>query len=230
MTIIEIPEREGNLFPDDAAPEQESAEQRARRHREFEQEVAPHHDALYNFALRLASDPDDANDLVQETLLKAYRFFHTFERGTNCKAWLFRIMKNSFINIYRKTSKEPDKVDYDEVEEFYHTIRAESTESNDLEERIFSNVLDDDVTAALASLPEDFRTVVILCDIEGFTYDEIAEFVDTPVGTVRSRLHRGRNMLRTKLLEYARTRGYLTNENDAVHASDPVLAHPARTA
>jgi RNA polymerase sigma-70 factor (ECF subfamily) len=121
-------------------------------------------------------------------------------------------MKNSFINIYRRTSKEPDKVDYNDVEEFYHSIRAESTDPNDLEERIFSNILDDDVSSALETLPEEFRTVVILCDIEGFTYEEIADFVECPIGTVRSRLHRGRKMLRAKLYDYAMERGFEDKE------------------
>ncbi|MAT40440.1 MAG: RNA polymerase subunit sigma [Ectothiorhodospiraceae bacterium] len=188
-------------------------EELRQNHIDFEREALPHMDALYNFALRMTSDPDDANDLLQETYLKAYRFFDKFERGTNCKAWLFRIMKNSFINIYRRVSKEPDKVDYDDVEEFYHSIRAESTDPNDLEERLFSNLLDDDVSHALEDLPEDFRTVVILCDIEGFTYEEIAEFVECPIGTVRSRLHRGRKMLRAKLFDYAKNRGYASQED-----------------
>ncbi|MBL0173981.1 MAG: sigma-70 family RNA polymerase sigma factor [Ignavibacteria bacterium] len=183
------------------------------RHIEFEREALPHMDALYNFALRMTGDPDDADDLLQETFLKAYRFFDKFEKGTNCKAWLFRIMKNSFINIYRKVTKEPDKVDYDDVEEFYHSIRAESADSNDLQEKLFSNLLDDDVSRALEGLPGEFRTVVILCDIEGFTYEEIAEFVECPIGTVRSRLHRGRKMLRVKLLAYAKDRGYDTDED-----------------
>ena len=182
------------------------------RHIDFEIEAVPHMDALYNFALRMTGDPDEADDLLQETYLKAYRFFDKFEKGTNCKAWLFRIMKNSFINIYRRTSKEPDKVDYNDVEEFYHSIRAESADPNDLEEKIFSNILDDDVSGALEALPEEFRTVVILCDIEGFTYEEIAEFVDVPIGTVRSRLHRGRKMLRVRLLDYARERGFSNGE------------------
>ncbi len=196
------------LLEDEASPV--SAEALHRRHIEFEREALPHMNALYNFALRMTTDPDDADDLLQETYLKAYRFFDKFERGTNCKAWLFRIMKNSFINIYRRSAKEPDKVDYDEVEEFYHTIRAESADPNDLQERLFSNLLDDDVSRALELLPEDFRTVVILCDIEGFTYEEIADFVECPIGTVRSRLHRGRKMLRSLLFEYARQRGYAT--------------------
>jgi RNA polymerase sigma-70 factor, ECF subfamily len=201
-----------DLFPDEEVVIVDESALRI-RHIEFQREALPHLDALYNFALRMTTDPDDADDLVQETFLKAYRFFDKFEKGTNCKAWLFRIMKNSFINIYRKSSKEPDKVDYDDVEEFYHVIRAESTDSNDLQEKLFGNVLDDDVTRALESLPEEFRTVVILCDIEGFTYEEIADFVECPIGTVRSRLHRGRKMLRAKLLDYARVHGYPTDES-----------------
>jgi RNA polymerase sigma-70 factor (ECF subfamily) len=183
------------------------------RHEEFKREALPHMKALYHFALRMTSDPDDANDLVQETYMKAYRFFDKFERGTNCKAWLFRIMKNSFINMYRRSAKEPDKVDYDEVEEFYHTIRDESADSNDLQEKLFANTLDDEVSNALETLPEEFRTVVILCDIEDFTYEEIAEFVECPIGTVRSRLHRGRKMLRDLLGTYARQRGFTSKDD-----------------
>ncbi|PLX28625.1 MAG: RNA polymerase subunit sigma [Ignavibacteria bacterium] len=197
----------------------ESPESLRKRHLDFEREALPHMDALYHFALRMTSDPDEANDLLQETYLKAYRFFDKFEQGTNCKAWLFRIMKNSFINIYRRTSKEPDKVDYNDVEEFYHSIRAQSTDPNDLEERIFSNILDDDVSTALENLPEEFRTVVILCDIEGFTYEEIADFVECPIGTVRSRLHRGRKMLRATLFDYATQRGFEGKERKKKTAS-----------
>ena len=183
-----------------------------KRHEEFESEAMQHVDALYNFALRMTGNGDDANDLLQETYLKAYRFFDKFEKGTNCKAWLFRIMKNSYINLYRKFSKEPDKVDYDEIKSFYNTIRDDSTDPNDLQEKLFGNLLDDDVTFALESLPEDFRTVVILCDIEGFTYEEIAQFVECPIGTVRSRLHRGRKMLRAQLFEYAKMKGYVSKD------------------
>lgn len=210
MTVLN-PEIQEEISSGDTAS-QESSEVLRKRHLDFEREALPHMDALYNFALRMTSDPDEADDLLQETYLKAYRFFDKFEQGTNCKAWLFRIMKNSFINIYRRTSKEPDKVDYNDVEEFYHSIRAESTDPNDLEERIFSNILDDDVSTALETLPEEFRTVVILCDIEGFTYEEIAEFVECPIGTVRSRLHRGRKMLRAKLYDYAMQRGFEDKE------------------
>jgi RNA polymerase sigma-70 factor (ECF subfamily) len=180
---------------------------------EFEREALPHMSSLYNFALRMCRDRDEASDLVQETYLKAFRFFDKFEPGTNCKAWLFRIMKNSYINRYRKISREPDKVDYDSIEEFYDTLRPETADTSNLEEKFFNNLLDDEVSQALQSLPDDFRTVVILCDIEGFTYEEIAEFVDCPIGTVRSRLHRARKMLAQKLTEYARARGYVPFEN-----------------
>ena len=182
------------------------------KHEEFEREAVPHMDILYNYALRMTSNPDDAHDLVQETYLKAYRFWDKYEKGTNIRAWLFRIMKNSYINRYRKESKEPETVDYDEIQNFYNTIRYESADPNNLQEKIFGGLLDDDVTRALESLPEDFRTVVILCDIEGLSYEEIAEFVDCPIGTVRSRLHRGRNMLRTKLLHYAQQRGFTPHD------------------
>ena len=212
MAILSPEIQDEELFEAEGV-EIEDAESLRRRHADFEREALPHMDALYNFALRMTGDPDEADDLLQETYLKAYRFFDKFEKGTNCKAWLFRIMKNSFINIYRKVTKEPDKVDYDDVEDFYHSIRAESADSNDLQEKLFSNLLDDDVSRALESLPEEFRTVVILCDIEEFTYEEIADFVECPIGTVRSRLHRGRKMLRTKLMSYAKNRGYDTDED-----------------
>ncbi|HCY74832.1 MAG TPA: RNA polymerase subunit sigma [Ignavibacteriales bacterium] len=177
---------------------------------EFEREAVPHMDALYNFALKMTGDSDDASDLIQETYLKAFRFWDKFEKGTNCKAWLFRIMKNTYINTYRKNTKEPDKVDYEEIENFYENIKPSSTDSAHLEKDIYDNLLDDELSSAISSLPEDFRTVVILCDIEGYTYDEIADFVDVPVGTVRSRLHRARKMLFTKLHSYASDKGYVT--------------------
>jgi RNA polymerase sigma-70 factor (ECF subfamily) len=178
-------------------------------HKEFEQEALPHMDILYNYAMRMTSNPDDAHDLLQETYLKAYRFWDKYEKGTNIRAWLFRIMKNTYINLYRKTVKEPDTVDYDEIKNFYNTIKDESADPNDLQEKLFGQLLDDEVAKALESLPEDFRTVVILCDIEGLTYEEIADFVECPVGTVRSRLHRGRKLLQVKLFEYAKSRGFI---------------------
>jgi len=178
-------------------------------YKEFEREALPHMDALYNFALRMTGDGDDANDLVQDTFLKAFRFFDKFEKGTNCKAWLFRIMKNTFINTYRKKTKEPDKVDYEEIENFYENVKPSSTDSAHLEKEIYDNLLDDEISSAIASLPDDFKTVIILSDIEGFTYDEIADFIDCPVGTVRSRLHRARKMLFAKLYKYANEKGYV---------------------
>jgi RNA polymerase sigma-70 factor (ECF subfamily) len=178
-------------------------------HTEFEQEAIPHMDILYNYALRMTGNADDARDLLQETFLKAYRFWDKYEKGTNVRAWLFRIMKNTYINLYRKAVKEPDTVDYNDIQNFYNIIRENSADANDLQEKLFGHLLDDNVTEALESLPEEFRTVVILCDIEGLTYEEIAEFVECPVGTVRSRLHRGRKLLYSKLFEYAKKRGFV---------------------
>ena len=180
-----------------------------KRQKEFEAEAYPHKDILFNFALRTTGDKDDAHDLLQETFMKAFRFWDKYEKGTNIRAWLFRIMKNSYINRYRKETREPGMVDYDDVENFYDSIRDDSTESNDLQKSLYRNMLSDEITQALQSLPEDFRTVVILCDIEGLTYDEIAEFLNCPIGTVRSRLHRGRKVLEEKLHDYALERGLL---------------------
>jgi len=184
-----------------------------KKQREFEREALPHMDVLYNFALRTTGNADDAQDLLQETYLKAFRFWDKYEKGTNIRAWMFRIMKNSYINRYRKETKEPDKVDYEDIENFYNSIRADHTDSNDLQEKIFSGLLGDEVARALESIPEDFRTVVILCDIEGLTYEEIAEFIECPIGTVRSRLHRGRKLLQAKLMEYAKSQGYLNTKD-----------------
>ncbi|MGB9696842.1 MAG: sigma-70 family RNA polymerase sigma factor [Ignavibacteria bacterium] len=175
---------------------------------EFKTEALPHIGVLHTYALRLTGNELDADDLLQETYMRAYRFFHKFEKGTNCKAWLFRIMKNLFINNYRKNQKLPNKVDYDDIENYYESIRSEKINTTDLQERIYSSLLDDQVTNALNSLQDDFKTVIILCDLEGLSYEEIAEFVNCPVGTVRSRLHRGRKLLAQKLKKYAEEKGY----------------------
>ena len=175
---------------------------------DFEKEMIPHLDSLYNFAIRLTSDPIDAEDLVQDTIVKAFRFFGSYEKGTNAKAWLFRILKNSYINNYRKKSKQPQQVDYDEVSTYYENIRSEQSDTTDMEDILYRDMLDDQITRALQRLPEYFRTVVLLCDVEGFTYEEIANMLDVPIGTIRSRLHRGRNLLRVELEEYADKRGY----------------------
>jgi len=173
----------------------------------------PHIDSMYNCAFRLTNDEDDANDLVQDTYLKAFRFINSFERGTNAKAWLFRILKNSFINDYRKKSKEPSKVDYQDVETTYNSTEdAEMDATTDLRTETVQDMIGDEVANALNSLPVDFRTVIILCDIEGFTYEEMAKILDIPIGTVRSRLHRARNLLKEKLKGYATSMGYKTAE------------------
>jgi RNA polymerase sigma-70 factor (ECF subfamily) len=175
----------------------------------FDDEFMPHINSMYNFAFRLTMDEDDANDLVQDTYLKAFRFINSFQKGTNAKAWLFRILKNSFINDYRKKSKEPAKVDYQEVETFYNSEDAEADNiTPDLRSESLSEMIGDEVANALNSLAVDFRTVIILCDIEGFTYEEMAKILDIPIGTVRSRLHRARNLLKEKLRNYAKTMGY----------------------
>ena len=175
----------------------------------FDEEFMPHINSMYNFAFRLTMDEDDANDLVQDTYLKAFRFINSFQKGTNAKAWLFRILKNSFINDYRKKSKEPAKVDYQEVETFYNSEDAEADNiTPDLRSESLSEMIGDEVANALNALAVDFRTVIILCDIEGFTYEEMAKILDIPIGTVRSRLHRARNLLKEKLRGYAKTMGY----------------------
>jgi RNA polymerase sigma-70 factor, ECF subfamily len=186
-----------------------------KRQQEFRAEAFPHKDILFNFALRTTGNRDDAQDLLQETFMKAFRFWDKFEKGTNMRAWLFRIMKNSYINRYRKETREPGMVDYDDVENFYDSIRDDSTDSNDLQKSMYNNMLSDEVVEALQALPEDFRTVVILCDIEQLTYDEIAEFLNCPIGTVRSRLHRGRKMLQEMLAGYAKDIGIL-DENEVI--------------
>jgi len=186
--------------------------QTSEKQRSFEAEALPHTDLLYNYALRMTNNSADADDLVQETYLKAYRFWDSYEQGTNIRAWLFRILKNSYINRYRKEVREPDCVEYDEVKISY-AVRGESNgEPNDLQESMFGHLLDDEITAAVAALPDEFRTVVILCDIEGLTYEEVAAFMDCPLGTVRSRLHRGRKLLRGRLTDYARARGLVHEE------------------
>jgi len=174
----------------------------------FEKEFFPHVNAMYNFAYRLTFDEDDAKDLVQDTFMKAYRFINSFQQGTNAKAWLFRILKNSFINDFRKKSKQPTKVDYQEVESYYNSEKVDSPITSDLRVESVQHMIGDEISNALNSLEVDFRTVIILCDLEGFKYDEMAKILDIPIGTVRSRLHRARNLLKEKLRDYANKMGY----------------------
>lgn len=180
----------------------------------FDQEFMPHIDSMYNFGYRLTFDEDDAKDLVQDTYLKAYRFINSFEQGTNAKAWLFRILKNSFINDYRKKSKQPAKIDYQEVETYYNSDDVDYGITTDLRVDAVKDMLGDEISNALNSLAVDFRTVIILCDLEGFTYEEMAKILDIPIGTVRSRLHRARNLLKDKLRSYAQNMGYDTDEEE----------------
>jgi len=172
--------------------------------------------ALKSFALKMTNDPEESEDLVQDTLLKAFRFFDKFEKGTNAKAWLFQIMKNSFINNYRKHAKEPNKVDYEDVQNFYENIKADEVRSEHFEGDAFSDILNDEIVNALSILPDEFRTIVFLSDIEGFTYEEIADFMDSPIGTVRSRLHRARKMLYALLYQYAQVTGYMKSKKKKV--------------
>jgi RNA polymerase sigma factor (sigma-70 family) len=174
----------------------------------FNNEFMPHINSMYNFAYRLTLDSDDSKDLLQDTYLKAYRFIDSFQQGTNAKAWLFRILKNSFINDYRKKSKEPSKVDYQEVESYYNSEDVDRQITPDLRVEALRDMIGDEISNALNSLDVDFRTVIILCDLEGFKYDEMAKILDIPIGTVRSRLHRARNLLKEKLSTYAKQMGY----------------------
>ncbi|KXK24036.1 MAG: RNA polymerase sigma factor RpoE [Bacteroidetes bacterium OLB12] len=178
----------------------------------FDNEFLPHINSMYNFGFRLTLDPDDAKDLVQDTYLKAYRFIESFQKGTNAKAWLFRILKNSFINDYRKKTKEPSKVDYQEVETYYNSEDVNRQITPDLRVESLQDMIGDEISNALNSLDVDFRTVIILCDLEGFKYEEMAKILDIPIGTVRSRLHRARNLLKEKLSEYAKSMGYKNTE------------------
>jgi len=179
---------------------------------DFDSEVIPHLKSLKNHALKMTGDSDDADDLLQDTLLKALRFFDDFDKGSNVKAWLFKIMINTFINDYRKKHKQPLKVDYDDVENFYKKINARDIIIQHQQLDAFGNVLDDEIINALSVLSDDFRTIVLLCDIEGYSYQEISDFVDCPIGTVRSRIHRTRKILYTQLFKYAQENGYVRSK------------------
>ncbi len=181
---------------------------KTKSHHIFEEELFPHMDALKTFAYHLTYNEEDADDLVQETYLKAHKFIENYDSGTNAKAWLFKILKNAYINEYRKKSRRPPKVDIDEVISFKEGEEPKYSAFHDLRNEIFDNTMGDEVTIALNSLPLDFRTVILLCDIESFTYEEIAKILELPIGTVRSRLFRARNMLKERLKQYALKMGY----------------------
>jgi RNA polymerase sigma-70 factor (ECF subfamily) len=191
---------------------------------EFEQVALPHADALYNFALKMTRSRKDAEDLVQDTFLRAFRFFHRFERGTNIRAWLFRILKNTYINTYRKGKRTPDHVDWSQVEEFYDTVASDDVlkRHKTPEEELIEGSLDRRIEEAIASLPEEYRAVVILNFAEDLSYKEIAEALDIPMGTVMSRLHRARKILQRKLKEYALSTRLLPSLNEREQQAEVV--------
>jgi RNA polymerase sigma-70 factor (ECF subfamily) len=180
----------------------------------FNAEMMPHIDSMYNFAFKLTLSEYDAKDLVQETYLKAFRFIDSFEQGTNAKAWLFKIMKNNFINDFRKKSKQPAQIDYQEVESIYNSEDVDENITIDLRTESVQDLIGDEISNAINSLATDFRMVIILCDLEGFTYEEMAKILDIPVGTVRSRLHRARFILKQKLKLYAESLGYRSDDEE----------------
>jgi RNA polymerase sigma-70 factor (ECF subfamily) len=197
----------------------ESDQQRAER---FERDAMPYLDQLYGAAMRMTRNPTDAEDLVQETYLKAFAAFDSFTEGTNLKAWLFRILTNTYINIYRKKQRQPLQTGTDDLTDG-QLHEAESHTSRGLrsaEAEALDRLADTDIVEALAQLPEDFRIAVYLADVEGFSYKEIAEIMETPLGTVMSRLHRGRRMLRDLLADYARERGLLPPDDESAEMAD----------
>ncbi|HEX2195317.1 MAG TPA: sigma-70 family RNA polymerase sigma factor [Actinomycetota bacterium] len=183
----------------------------------FTRDTLPLLDSLYASALRMTRNPADAEDLVQETMLRAYRSFDRFEEGTNLKAWLFRIMTNAYINTYRKKQREPKKVSAEELEDFdlYQELKNHDDQFSQTPERIvLDSLVDTDIIEAIDDLPEQFRLAVVLSDVEGFSYAEMAEIMDVPLGTVMSRLHRGRKALQKRLWELARDRGIVRSSRD----------------
>jgi RNA polymerase sigma-70 factor (ECF subfamily) len=189
---------------------------------EFTKDAMQYAPQLYSAALRMTRNSSDAEDLVQETYLRAYRSYDRFEAGTNLRAWLFRIMTNQYINSYRARQRRPIETDVEDVEDLYlyHRIGGLGAASRSAEDTLFDMFTDDEVKTALEELPETFRIPVLLADVEGFSYKEIAEMIDVPIGTVMSRLHRGRKAMHKKLYEFAEQRG-LVAANESQPAKGP---------
>ena len=185
------------------------------RQLEFQSLVTSHLSSLYSTALRMTHNQNDAEDLVQDTLFKAFRAFDQYQKNTNFRAWAFRILVNTYITAYRKAIRQPQKVSYDDLEEFYlykkldESISLQETAKEDFLENFF----EDEVKDALENLPYQFRLVVLLCDVEGFSYNEIANIIAAPLGTVMSRLYRGRKLLQRHLWSYAQKRGYVLEDS-----------------
>jgi RNA polymerase sigma-70 factor, ECF subfamily len=173
--------------------------------KEFEDTALPYMDEIHKAALRMTKNVTEAEDLVQDTFLRAYRFFNKFEQGTCMRAWLLKILKNTYINRFNKQVNKPEHVDFDQL----RLYEEEPTSTNDPEKDIMSKAFDDDLMRAINELPTEFGTVILLSDLEGFSYREIAKIVKCPIGTVMSRLHRGRKLLRYSLKEYAEEFGYV---------------------
>lgn len=228
-TLLERPtgldDRPVGLAPMTQTPEtdesvDETVEERTAR---FERDAMQYLDQLYSAAMRMTRNPADAEDLVQETYTKAFAAFHQFKPGTNLKAWLYRILTNAYINNYRKKQRQPIQDSHEEIED-WQLARAETHTAAGLksaEAQALEHLPDSDVKDALQQIPEDFRLAVYLADVEGFAYKEIAEIMGTPVGTVMSRLHRGRGQLRTLLADYARERGLVKDDEPVAQEVTP---------
>jgi RNA polymerase sigma-70 factor (ECF subfamily) len=181
------------------------------RRESFQREALVHLDALYRVALRLTGNPADADDLVQETMLKAYRAWEQFESGTNAKGWLLTIMRHAFINEYRKRRRRPETVDIDAIEPF---AVFEDVQEQDPQGAFFDRIVDDEVLRAIDALPDEFRETLVLSDVEGMSYQETAKVLAVPVGTVKSRLFRARRLLQAKLYKYAVDMGYIRGKQE----------------
>ena len=180
----------------------------------FMQAIIPQRAHLQAYALRLTLNSENAKDLMQETFFKAYRFWDSFEQGTNVKAWLYRIMKNSYINSYRKERNEPIKITYEDYHLPLNTRQESALGQNYVRGKPYDEIFGDEITRSIDSMAAVFKNILILSDVEGLTYEEIAKVVKCPIGTVRSRLHRGRNQLKKKLVTYARNNRYISNNSD----------------